>query len=43
MTTERHTKPYQALFGVVQGAQYEDLRRQATRGLVSITDDGTRT
>jgi queuine tRNA-ribosyltransferase len=30
--------PPQALFGVVQGAQYEDLRRQATRGLVSIVD-----
>jgi queuine tRNA-ribosyltransferase len=29
----------QALFGVVQGAQYEDLRREATRGLVSIVDD----
>jgi queuine tRNA-ribosyltransferase len=29
-------KPRQALFGIVQGAQYEDLRRQATRGLVSI-------
>jgi queuine tRNA-ribosyltransferase len=39
LTARRHTKPYQALFGVVQGAQYEDLRRQATRGLVSITDD----
>ena len=26
----------QALFGVVQGAQYEDLRREAARGLVSI-------
>lgn len=33
-------KPPQALFGVVQGAQYEDLRRQATRGLVSIGFDG---
>ena len=29
----------QALFGVVQGAQYEDLRRKAARGLVSIVDD----
>jgi len=29
----------QALFGVVQGAQYEDLRREAARGLVSIVDD----
>jgi queuine tRNA-ribosyltransferase len=32
-------RPPQALFGVVQGAQYEDLRRQAARGLVSIVDD----
>jgi queuine tRNA-ribosyltransferase len=38
----RPSKPYQALFGVVQGAQYEDLRRQATRGLVSIVDEGGR-
>lgn len=29
-------RPRQALFGVVQGAQYEDLRRQAARGLASI-------
>ncbi|MGV0655548.1 tRNA guanosine(34) transglycosylase Tgt [Mycolicibacterium thermoresistibile] len=28
--------PRQALFGVVQGAQYEDLRRQAARGLTEI-------
>ena len=35
---ERADKPSQALFGVVQGAQYEDLRRQATRGLASIVD-----
>jgi queuine tRNA-ribosyltransferase len=33
------TKPAQALFGVVQGANYEDLRRQACRGLESIVDD----
>ena len=33
------TSPRQALFGVVQGAQYEDLRRQACRGLDSITDE----
>ena len=34
-------RPPQALFGVVQGAQYEDLRRQAARGLRSIVgDDG---
>ena len=38
LTEARADKPYQALFGVVQGAQYEDLRRQATRGLVSIGD-----
>ena len=31
-------RPPQALFGVVQGANYEDLRRQACRGLNSITD-----
>jgi queuine tRNA-ribosyltransferase len=30
-TAERPHRPYQALFGVVQGAQYEDLRRQAAR------------
>ena len=32
-TAERQHRPYQALFGVVQGAQYEDLRRQAAGGL----------
>jgi queuine tRNA-ribosyltransferase len=32
----------QALFGVVQGAQYEDLRREAARGLVSVVDDDDR-
>ncbi|RVW00194.1 tRNA guanosine(34) transglycosylase Tgt [Rhodococcus xishaensis] len=36
LTAERAHRPYQALFGVVQGAQYEDLRRQAARGLESI-------
>ncbi|RZK83470.1 MAG: tRNA-guanine transglycosylase [Rhodococcus sp. (in: high G+C Gram-positive bacteria)] len=35
-------RPYQALFGVVQGAQYEDLRRQACRGLESITGESGR-
>lgn len=39
LTEERVGKPRQALFGVVQGAQYEDLRRQATRGLLSIRDE----
>lgn len=37
--TEPH-RPYQALFGVVQGAQYEDLRRQAARDLVPLGFDG---
>ncbi|KUI06116.1 queuine tRNA-ribosyltransferase [Mycobacterium sp. IS-3022] len=40
LSTLRPDRPPQALFGVVQGAQYEDLRRQATRGLVSIGFDG---
>lgn len=31
-------KPRQMLFGVVQGAQYEDLRRAAARGLVALRD-----
>lgn len=31
-------KPYQALFGVVQGAQYEDLRRLACRDLAATRD-----
>ena len=31
-------KPRQSLWGVVQGAQYEDLRRQAARGLVELSD-----
>ncbi|MGB4890127.1 MAG: tRNA guanosine(34) transglycosylase Tgt [Propionicimonas sp.] len=36
LTAERADKPYQALFGVVQGAQYEDLRRQAARDLAAL-------
>ena len=41
LTNANPDKPPQALFGVVQGAQYEDLRRQATRGLTQIVgDDG---
>lgn len=35
-TAERQHRPYQALFGVVQGAQYEDLRRRAARGLAEL-------
>ncbi|MRK01444.1 MULTISPECIES: tRNA guanosine(34) transglycosylase Tgt [Aeromicrobium] len=37
---ERAHKPRQALFGVVQGAQHEDLRRQAARGLADLEIDG---
>ena len=33
-------KPYQALFGVIQGAQYEDLRRKACQDLGSMPFDG---
>ncbi|MFT4215619.1 MAG: tRNA guanosine(34) transglycosylase Tgt [Micropruina sp.] len=36
LTAARSGKPYQALFGVVQGAQYEDLRRQASRDLAGL-------
>lgn len=42
LTTERVGRPYQALFGVVQGAQYEDLRRQAARDLARLQVDGRR-
>ncbi len=40
LTVERVDRPYQALFAVVQGAQYEDLRRQATQDLVPLGFDG---
>ncbi|MFD6155719.1 tRNA guanosine(34) transglycosylase Tgt [Nocardia sp. NPDC060256] len=36
LTGARTHRPYQALFGVIQGAQYEDLRRKACRGLESL-------
>ena len=36
LTRERTHRPKQSLWGVVQGAQYEDLRRQATRGLLDL-------
>lgn len=42
LTLERAAKPYQALFGVVQGAQYEDLRRRASRDLAALEVDGRR-
>jgi queuine tRNA-ribosyltransferase len=40
LTIERSHRPYQALFGVVQGAQYEDLRRKAAKDLSSLDFDG---
>lgn len=40
LSAERAHKPPQALFGVVQGAQHEDLRRAAARGLVGLDFDG---
>jgi queuine tRNA-ribosyltransferase len=40
LTREGTPSHFQALFAVVQGAQYEDLRRQATRDLESLVIDG---
>jgi queuine tRNA-ribosyltransferase len=40
LTAERSHRPYQALFAVVQGAQYEDLRRLSARGLAALDVDG---
>ncbi|BBZ09279.1 queuine tRNA-ribosyltransferase [Mycolicibacterium doricum] len=40
LRAKRSHKPSQALFGVVQGAQYEDLRRHAARGLAGLGFDG---
>lgn len=34
------TRPYQALFGVIQGAQYEDLRRATSKHLGALPFDG---
>ena len=42
LTEERVGKPYQALFGVIQGAQYEDLRRRAAADLAALVVDGFR-
>ncbi len=39
-TQLRAEKPYQALFAVIQGAQYEDLRRRACRDLAALEVDG---
>lgn len=40
LTAARSHKPYQALFAVVQGAQYEDLRRRASRDLAGLEVEG---
>lgn len=40
LTGSRSGKSYQALFGVVQGAQYEDLRRQSASFLAGLDFDG---
>ena len=40
LTAVRTHRPYQGLFGVVQGAQYEDLRRKAARDLAALAFDG---
>jgi queuine tRNA-ribosyltransferase len=40
LTAEHKNKPYQALFGVVQGAQYEDLRRRSAKFLANMDFDG---
>lgn len=40
LTRKRADKPYQALFGVVQGAHYEDLRRHCSQFLAQQDFDG---
>lgn len=40
LTATRLGKPYQALYGVVQGANYEDLRRRAASQIASLDFDG---
>jgi queuine tRNA-ribosyltransferase len=40
LTDERSNKPYQALFGVIQGAQYEDLRKEAAADLGGMESSG---
>lgn len=40
LTQERSHRPYQSLFGVLQGAQYEDLRRKAARDLGAMRESG---
>ena len=40
LTAECAHRPYQALFAVVQGAQYQDLRRKSARDLAALEVDG---
>lgn len=40
LTEERSDKPYQALYGVIQGAHFEDLRRSASRFMGELDFDG---
>lgn len=40
LTRGHRQKPYQALYGVVQGAQYEDLRRLSASRLSKLDFDG---
>jgi queuine tRNA-ribosyltransferase len=40
LSEERADKPYQALYGVVQGANYEDLRRKSSKFLAGLDFDG---
>ena len=40
LAAEHPDRPRQLLFGVVQGAQHEDLRRQAASGLAALGFDG---
>lgn len=40
LTAQRADKPYQALFGVIQGAQHEDLRRKSAQFIGNLDFDG---
>jgi queuine tRNA-ribosyltransferase len=40
LTKLNKDKPYQALFGVVQGANYENLRKEAARYMAGLDFDG---
>jgi len=40
LTAAHPDRSYQALFGVIQGAQHEDLRRQAARDIGALDFDG---